>query len=96
MRVLEARFHPRRRAQADFVMLGYLVWRGRRGERPVFEPARAMVPDAVLSKLQYLVGVTEPDSFERLQALRSDYWSFVPIAASETHRPAMRGTQFGG
>jgi len=95
MRVLEARFHPRRRAQADFVMLGYLVWRGRRDERPVFEPARAVVPDAVLSKLQYLVGVTEPDSFERLQALRSDYWSFVPIAAEEAPGRAAHGNQFG-
>jgi hypothetical protein len=95
MHVLEARFHPRRRAQADFVMLGYLVWRGRRDERPVFEPARATVPDAVLSKLQYLVGVTEPDSFERLQALRSDYWSFVPIAADETGRPPEQRNQFG-
>jgi len=96
MRVLEARFHPRRRAQADFIMLGYLVWRGRRDERPVFEPARAAVPDPVLSKLEYLVGVAGPDSFERLQALRSDYWSFVPIAAGEPRRRAARGDQFGG
>ena len=95
MRVLEARFHPRRRAQADFVMLGYLVWRGRRDERPVFEPARAAVPDPVLSKLQYLVGVTGPDSFERLQALRSDFWSFVPIAADEAGKPRARDNQFG-
>lgn len=95
MRVLEARFHPRRRTQADFVMLGYLIWRGLRGERPVFEPARAVVPDAVLSKLQYLVVVTEPDSFERLQALRSDYWSFVPLAAEEARGPAARGNQLG-
>jgi hypothetical protein len=84
MRVLEARFHPRRRQQSDVIMFGYLVWRGRRsGERPVFEPARATVPDPVLSKLRYLVGVTAPDSFERLQALRSDYWSFVPIAPDD-------------
>jgi hypothetical protein len=95
MRVLEARFHPRRRAEADFVMLGYLVWRGRRDARPVFEPARAAVPDPVLSKLRYLVGVTGPDSFERLQALRSDYWSFVPIAADETSGPGTPRDQFG-
>jgi hypothetical protein len=84
MRVLEARFHPRRRGQADFVTLGYLVWRDTRDEeRPVFEPARALVPDAVRSKLEYLVGVNEPGSYARLQALRSVYWSFVPIAADE-------------
>jgi hypothetical protein len=84
MRVLEARFHPRRRGQADFVTLGYLVWRDEHDdERPVFEPARALVPDAVRSKLEYLVGVNEPDSFARLQALRSVYWSFVPITTGE-------------
>jgi hypothetical protein len=88
VRVLEARFHPHRRQQPDFVMLGYLVWRRpQRGDPPVFEPARAALPDPVLSKLRYLVGVTEPDSFERLQRLRSDYWSFVPIAAHETTAP---------
>jgi hypothetical protein len=96
MRVLEARFHPRRRTQADIVMLGYLVWRDRHDGRPVFEPARATVPGPVLSKLQYLVGVSGPDSFERLQSLRSDYWSFVPIAPDETRRPAAHGNQFGG
>jgi hypothetical protein len=84
VRVLEARFHPHRRRQPDFVMLGYLVWRGQhRRDAPVFEPARASLPDPVVSKLRYLIGVTEPDSFERLQQLRSDYWSFVPIAAEE-------------
>ena len=69
MRVLEARFHPQRRQQPDFVML--------------------------LSKLRYLVGVTGPDSFERLQRLRSDYWSFVPIAAEETPAPATGSDQLG-
>ena len=84
MRMLEARFHPRRRGQPDFIMVGYLVWRDeRRRERPVFEPARAAVPDPVLSKLQYLIDMTEPGSFERLQALRSEFWSFVPIQAGE-------------
>jgi hypothetical protein len=78
MRVLEARFYPRRRKQSDVITFGYLVWKSRRrDERPVFEPVRG-VPDPVLSKLRYLVGVSEPNSFERLQVLRSDYWSFVP------------------
>ena len=84
MRVLEARFHPRRRQQSDVITFGYLVWKSRRrDERPVFEPACAAVPDPVLSKLRYLVGVSEPDVFERLQALRSDYWSFVPSGARQ-------------
>lgn len=84
MRVLEARFHPRRRGQSDFIMLGYLVWKGgRQRARPVFEPARAAVPGPVVSKLQYLIDMTEPGSFERLQSLRSEFWSFVPIRADE-------------
>ena len=96
MRVLEARFHPRRREQADFVTLGYLVWReGGMDERPVFEPARAMVPDPVRSKLEYLVGLNEPDSFARLQVLRSDYWSFVPIGANEGRGSATSTRQLG-
>lgn len=84
MRVLEARFHPRRRGQPDSVMVGYLIWRDqRRRERPVFEPAEATIPDPVLSKLRYLVDMTEPGSYERLQALQSDFWSFVPIHADQ-------------
>jgi hypothetical protein len=84
MRVLEARFHPRRRGETDFTLLGYLIWKGRgRGERPVFEPARAALSEPVLSKLRYLVVVTHPDSFERLQQLRSEFWSFVPVRPEE-------------
>ena len=84
MRVLEARFHPRRRGQSDFIMVGYLVWRaGRQRARPVFEPARGAVPSPVVSKLQYLIDMTEPGSFERLQSLRSEFWSFVPVQADE-------------
>lgn len=91
MRVLEARFHPQRRGQQDFLMVGYLVWRDQRGrERPVFESAGTAVPDPVLSKLRYLVDVTEPGSYERLQALRSEFWSFVPIDADQ-RQPAKYG-----
>ena len=84
MRMLEARFHPRRRGQPDFIMVGYLIWRSaQQRERPVFEPARAAVPSPVVSKLQYLIDMTEPGSFERLQSLRSEFWSFVPIQADD-------------
>ena len=80
MRVLEARFYPRRRGQPDFEMVGYLVWRREQhGERPVFQPARAIVRDAIASKIHYFVAATAPDSFEGLQSLRSEFWSFVPI-----------------
>jgi hypothetical protein len=87
MRVLEARFHPQRRGQPDFVMVGYLIWKGARPrERPVFEPARGAVADPILRKLQYFLDMTEPGSFERLQALRSEFWSFVPVHADERQR----------
>ena len=68
-------------------MIGYLVWRDDRPRaRPVFEPARTAVSDPVRSKLRYLVEVTEPGSFERLQALRSEYWSFVPVRSIDRER----------
>jgi hypothetical protein len=83
MRMLEARFHPRRRDQPGFETVGYLVWRQEGpAARPVFEPAPATVADAAISKLHYFVAITAPDSFERLQALRSEFWSFVPVDAA--------------
>ena len=78
--MLEARFHPRRKGQSDSILLGYLVWRrDRRRERPVFEAARAALSDPMLSKLRYLLAMTAPDSYEGLQALRSEFWSFVRV-----------------
>ena len=93
MRVLEARFHPRGRAQSDLVVLGYLVWRSPREQHPIFEPARAAVPELVRAKLEYLVETSGPDSFDRLQRLRSDYWSFTPIAVTAQAAAAERGDQ---
>jgi hypothetical protein len=80
MRVLEARFHPRRKGQPDSVVVGHLVWkRGSPRERPVFEPARGGASEPVVSKLRYFVALTEPDCYDGLQALRSDFWSFVRV-----------------
>jgi hypothetical protein len=78
--VLEARFHPRRKSQADFVVIGHLVWRRlTRRERPVFRPAALALPQPILTKLHYFLAVTAPDCFARLQSLRSEFWSFVEI-----------------
>jgi hypothetical protein len=84
MRVLEARFYPRQRSDPGFVVVGHLVWRGhRQREVPILRPAPSMGeaagPTTMLSKLQYLVRATAPQSFERLQALRSRFWSFVDV-----------------
>ena len=33
----------------------------------------------LLSKVQYLVSISAHESFERLQVLRSQFWTFVEI-----------------
>ena len=85
MRVLEARFHPSQRSGPGFVVVGHLVWRGRPGRKaPLVRPAPSLGqtsrPTTMLSKLQYLIGATAPESFERLLALRSRFWSFVDVS----------------
>jgi hypothetical protein len=82
MRVLEARFHPQR--SAEYFVVGHLVWQGRsERDAPTVEPAAALTfeaePPAILSKLRYLITATAPGSFERLQILRSRFWSFVEV-----------------
>jgi hypothetical protein len=84
VRVLEARFHPRQKGIGDFIVVGHLVWEGE-GERarPTVQPSTALLmrnePATLLSKLQYLVSVNGPESFQRLQILRSQFWSFVEV-----------------
>ena len=88
MHVLEARFHPRRKGQSEFVVIGHLVWRRlTRRERPVFQPAAAHLSNPILTKLRYLLTVTEPDCFVRLQTLRSEFWSFVAVSSDGDPRP---------
>jgi hypothetical protein len=84
MRVLEARFHPQQKKVDDFLVVAHLVWQGQRAsERPVVRPSPSLLlesaPATILSKLQYLVSVTAPGSFERLQSLRSRFWSFIEV-----------------
>jgi hypothetical protein len=85
MRVLEARFHPRRKDESEFVVVGRLVWsKAEQSERPIFQPSRASsVPDATAIKLRYFLAMTAPDCFHGLQNLRSEYWSFVEIPARD-------------
>ncbi len=83
MRKLEARFHPKR-SRRDFETVGYLVWRTEAPQAlPVFEPVRSDSA-SVLSKINYFVSITQPDVFEGLQALHSEFWSFAPVAPEET------------
>jgi hypothetical protein len=83
MRVLEARFHPWRKARGPFVVVARVLCRRRRA---VVEaaPAGADEPAAhsqqtMLQKLEYLVARSGRDTFHRLQDLRSDFWSFVEV-----------------
>lgn len=86
MRVLQARFHPERREASDFVVVGHVVWDedDARG-RAVVQPSPALIvagsPAVMLAKLQYLVALTAPESFERLLALKSRFWTFVEVPA---------------
>jgi hypothetical protein len=80
--VLEARFHPQQKAAGDFIVVGHVVWEVD-DERPLVQPSRTLLsrtePATLLSKLQYLVALNGSASFERLQVLRSQFWSFVEI-----------------
>jgi hypothetical protein len=83
MRVLEARFHPCRKARGPFVVVARILCRR---PRAVVEaaPSGADEPalprqETMLQKLEYLVARTGRDTFHRLLDLRSDFWSFVDV-----------------
>jgi hypothetical protein len=87
MRVLEARFHRHQKVVPDFVVVGHVVWEEDvLGDRPTVQPSASLMhegsPATMLVKLQYLVAVTVPETFDRLQSLRSQFWSFVEVTAS--------------
>ena len=85
MRVLEARFHPQQKAAGEFIVVGHVVWEAD-DRRPVVQPSRSLLarsePATLLSKLQYLVSTSGQQGFDRLQVLRSQFWSFVEIPQS--------------
>ncbi|HXU62749.1 MAG TPA: hypothetical protein VN962_13660 [Polyangia bacterium] len=85
MRVLEARFHPQQKTGGEFIVVGHVVW-DHEDRRPVVQPSTALMtrsePATLLSKLQYLVSTSGQQGFDRLQLLRSQFWSFVEIPQS--------------
>jgi hypothetical protein len=86
MRVLEARFYPERRTNPHFYVVGHLLWHDRRGDGdPVFQPSDAS-SRPITFKLNYLMNWAKPDSFHRLQSLRSEFWSFVEIPEAKALR----------
>jgi len=92
MKKLQARFHPPFAAGAAYIVVGHVVEEASEAERGVrVEVAPTLVrhgaPATILATLRHLVAVTKPRSLERLESLRSRYWSFVPIGsdASDAH-----------
>ncbi|HVX98060.1 MAG TPA: hypothetical protein VHK47_24315 [Polyangia bacterium] len=89
--MLEARFHPQRGGGNDFIVVAHVVWEEDEASgRPIVEPAASLTtrgtPATMLAKLQFLVTNTSPESFSRLQALKSQFWSFVEVNAPERAR----------
>lgn len=82
MRVLAARFHSGKKGRGEFIVVGHVVWDGERA-RLVVQPSTELLmrsePATLLSKLEYLVSVNGREFFERLQTLRSQFWSFVEV-----------------
>jgi hypothetical protein len=86
MRILEARFHPFERENPTVILMARIVWDDEpAGAAPRIEPEPAMqrhtAPGAVLATLRHLVQMTRPLTYERLQTLKSRFWSFVPVPA---------------
>ncbi len=81
MRVLEARFHPRKKSGDPVIVVGRVYCAGRQAriEPAESEATASPVKLAMLEKLRYLVGTMGRPLFERLRELRSDYWSFVEV-----------------
>jgi hypothetical protein len=85
MRVLEARFHPHT-GKGQFVVIAHVIWEGDMARAmPTLEPAPSLrefgAPSMMLAKLDFLVAISMPEAFTRLQALKSQFWSFVEVEA---------------
>jgi hypothetical protein len=93
MRVLEARFHPQDSGEGDFIVVAHVVWeKDVSVDAPRVQPAASLIdtgsPATMLAKLHFLIVNSAPETFARLQALRSKFWSFVEVAPSTKLRPA--------
>jgi hypothetical protein len=87
MRVLEARFRSHDGADGAYLVVAHIVWDGdaKAGEVLTVEPSAALRalarPAPMLAKLRFLVENTAPETFVRLQRLKSRFWSFVEVGA---------------
>ena len=78
MPLLEARFHPQKKSGNGVVVVGRVRCDG---TSAAVEP---LSNGEMLEKLLFLVRESEPRPYERLTALRSDFWSFVEIEEGGT------------
>jgi len=89
--ILQARFRFDGARDAEPITVAHVVWAHPKDPHPVVQPSFSLQqhpgPATVLVKLQYLVEMTAPDSFARLQALPSQFWSFVDVSGSSTDVP---------
>jgi len=89
--VLEARFRFDAATDAQPITVAHVVWAHPRDPHPIVRPAvslqRHQGPAAILVKLQYLVAMTAPHSFERLQSLSSRFWSFIDVSSNPPISP---------
>jgi hypothetical protein len=86
VRILEARFHPHSKKSDLALPVARLACDG---PRVTIQPLpisrrqlRPFDPDGLIAKLNFLVQTAIPRPYEGLTTLRSDYWSFVDVAAS--------------
>jgi hypothetical protein len=81
---LEARFHPPLPTPRGYIVVGHVMSvRDETGERVHVEPAESLArqtaPATILATLRHLVTNTSRRSLDRLEKLRSRYWSFVRV-----------------
>jgi hypothetical protein len=78
------RFHREPRDRMPPLVVGHLVWADGGDPAPAIEPSSSLPREeslpTLMSKLRYLIEVTAPDSFVRLQDLHSVYWSFLDVS----------------
>jgi hypothetical protein len=77
VRLLEARFHPKGRAD-EYTVVGTIICQG---TWAVVELV-ADLSESLTANLRYLTIMSRPRPFETLRAMDSRHWSFVPSSAS--------------
>jgi hypothetical protein len=85
VRRLEARFHPKGRAN-DYAVVGFILSQGTWAVCELADDLGRRLPDScsiasITANLRYLTIMSRPSPFETLRAMDSPHWSFVPAEA---------------